>query len=67
MSEYSDNAHRCATTDRTTACDGVLKVAVHQAITLTRAGRRADAEATLTRAARSAERILGNRPAGATR
>lgn len=56
---FADDAHRCATQDRAAASDLVLATAVTKAADLMKAGMFDAAEATLTRAGESAERILG--------
>lgn len=55
-----DDAARAATTDRATAADLVLHVAVHDAIDLIRDGRHGRARFVLERARLSADRILGD-------
>lgn len=59
---FSDDAQRCATTDRDMTANLKLSIAVTEAITHIRAGHPGQAEYVLTRAGHSAERILGPRP-----
>lgn len=59
MTVWTDNAHTHATRDRAAAADLVLADGVRRAIDHLRDGRPGMAEFILTKAAMSADRILG--------